>query len=210
MVGENYSMAWVCGIDPGVCSSFAFYNGKELIIYDIPTKVKNKNITRHSSMRKRIDVYGAVNLIRRFVKEHGAVKFGIIEDVHSMTQDGHVGAFTFGRTVGNLEAILNCSNIEIIAISPSVWKPQMGLNSDKHRSLALAKEKFPNYIHYFERYKFHNRAESALLAWLGYKKFFVTESPEKPLVINDAKNKNQVTSDVPSLTLETANHSLLD
>jgi len=203
-------MAWIVGCDPGITSSYAFYDGKQLIIKDIPTKVKNKNITRHSSMRRRIDIYGCIGIFRQFIKEHGAIKFAITEDVHSMPQDGHVGAFTFGRTVGNLEALFSSFNIEIIAISPSVWKPQMGLNSNKNRSLALAKETFPNYIHYFERYKFHNRAESALLAWLGYKKFFVTESPEKPLVINDAKNKNQVTSDVPSLTLETANHSLLD
>ena len=156
-------MSYYAGIDPGVTGSIAFYNGVELKIHDLPT---NKRSFHTHKIRQQIDAEKLADIFR--LQE---CKFVMLENVHSQKGDGHVGAFTFGKTVGIIEGVLGTLNIPVITIEPSVWKPQLGLNSQKEKSLVLARQKFPLYTHYFERKKDHNRAESALLAWIAYTKF---------------------------------------
>jgi hypothetical protein len=49
-------------------------------------------------------------------------------------------------------------------VRPSVWKPKVGVTSDKQTSLALARALFPMAADQLKRQKDHNRAEALLIA----------------------------------------------
>lgn len=157
-------MKWYCGIDPGLSGAIAFYDGVCLLVYDFPLLSKENRLHK---IRKRIDIARTADIFKNIAN----VDLVLLEEVHSMPSDGHVGAFSFGKTCGIIEGILGTLGIPVILTSPAVWKPTLGLNSTKAKSIALAKLKFPHHAHYFARAKDDGRAEAALLAWIAYEKF---------------------------------------
>ena len=160
-------MKWYAGIDPGLTGAIALYDGATLHVFDFPL-IKHTHHTH--KIRQRLDITQTAQIFKTYTQGVSGIELVLLEEVHSLPSDGHVGAFTFGKTCGIIEGILGTLNIPVILTSPAVWKPQLGLNSTKEKSLALAKIKFPGYT-YFERKKDHGRAEAALLAWIAYTKF---------------------------------------
>ena len=67
-------------------------------------------------------------------------------------------------SAGIVMGVLQALKIEVLRSKPNVWKPALGLSSDKKKSLALAKKTFPAYKSYFNRAMDDGRAEAALLA----------------------------------------------
>lgn len=76
----------------------------------------------------------------------------VLERVHSMPGQGHSGAFTFGRNVGNLEALLVAAEIPFDQVIPRRWQPAIGVvyppkakdTVRKNISKARAQELFPD------------------------------------------------------------------
>lgn len=106
----------------------------------------------------------------------------MLENPLSRPTDGHVGAMSFGRTCGQIEAVLltqSKARSMLNRVSPAVWKGSMGLSSDKKRSLSLAYRRAGelNIILLEEGKKFtHDRAEAFLLACWGMEKFSAPKS----------------------------------
>lgn len=97
--------------------------------------------------------------------------FAVLEDVHSMPNDGHVGAFSFGKSFGTILGALGCYSVSIIFVQPFIWKMSYGLNSNKTLSLEKASSIYPNSKHLWRRKSDDGVAEAALIAKYG-ERFF--------------------------------------
>lgn len=170
---------WYCGIDPGLSGAIAFYTDEpipRLSVYDFVT-VKggsSSNQYHKADSRKEIAISETAAIFKSHIETCGPVKMVYLETPHSLPNDGHVGAFRFGKACGIIEGILGTFNLRVIPAMPHVWKKHLGLSSSKEKSLALAKEKFKNIVNseeYFRNKKDHDRAEASLLAWYAHKVF---------------------------------------
>ena len=89
----------------------------------------------------------------------------VIEFVHAMPQQGVSSTFKFGMAYGAAIAILQRFKSPFHAVPPRVWKKAMGLDSDKAKSLDMARELWP--LAPLLRKKDNGRAEALLMAeWL--------------------------------------------
>lgn len=86
----------------------------------------------------------------------------IVELVHSMPRDGVRSAFAFGSAYGATLALAQRFNCTWHMVTPQRWKKALQLDSDKQKSLDLARELWPNAP--LSRKKDNGRAEALLLA----------------------------------------------
>ncbi len=153
----------IIGIDPGFTGAIAFLKddkdfdlGYDLCIWDMPVRtIGNKKQVNAKELVRRLKNCNTPKLTR----------YVVIEDVHSMPEQGVASTFRFGYNAGILLGIFEALEIKILKVRPCVWKPAMNLDRDKKKSLALAKKIFPAYKSYFLRAKDDGRAEAALLAY---------------------------------------------
>lgn len=87
---------------------------------------------------------------------------GIIEAVHSMPGQGVSSSFKFGMAYGASIAIMERFNCPWHLITPQRWKKSLNLDSDKNKSLELARQLWPTAP--LTRKKDNGRAEALLLA----------------------------------------------
>jgi hypothetical protein len=86
----------------------------------------------------------------------------IIEMVHSMPGQGVSSSFKFGMAYGAAIAIAERFNCVWHMVTPQKWKKALQLDSDKNKSLELARELWPQAP--LLRKKDNGRAEALLLA----------------------------------------------
>lgn len=156
------------GVDPGQSGALALYNleTKQLVeVIDMPIKY-----TRTSGGKKQTIINGT-ELAFWLDMNKDLIRGAVIEDVHSMPRDGHVGAFKFGFNTGIVHGLINAQLIPIFTVTPSVWKMTLGLSHDKKLSNQKARVEFPNHLPSFLRAKDDGRAEAALLAKYGERIF---------------------------------------
>lgn len=175
---ENLPQVFI-GVDPGITGAIAVYspyssNAQKLLVFDMPTRSGYVRRTRQrngaKSRRKEVCVNALHDIFATFVTSH-FMNVAVIEEVHSMPQDGPVQAFSFGKSYGLVYAMLIAHQIKTCTVRPAVWKSMMGLTSDKSASLAKAITFFPREAHLFGRMKDDGRAEAALLAYFGYRTY---------------------------------------
>lgn len=68
----------------------------------------------------------------------GPVDLGVIEQVGARPGQGVTSMFSFGRSTGTAEAVLQLSARETRWVTPQAWKRALGLGKDKRASLAAA------------------------------------------------------------------------
>lgn len=148
------------GIDPGFTGAIAFldYEQNFLQIADMP-------LTSHRN-RKQID---GTALSIMFAPHNPFNTMVIIEDVHSMPNQGVSSTFWFGYNSGIILGVAKALTFRTLKVPPGVWKSALNLSTNKKDSLALAKKVFPDYSDYFKRAKDDGRAEAALLAYFAHK-----------------------------------------
>ncbi len=89
----------------------------------------------------------------------------VIEYVAAMPKQGVSSTFKFGMAFGSVIALAERIHAPFQFVTPKVWKKALGLDSDKKRSLALARDLWPEAP--LSRMKDNGRAEALLLAeWL--------------------------------------------
>lgn len=66
-----------------------------------------------------------------------------VEKVGAMHGQGVRSMFTFGKSAGFIEGVLEALGIGYQLIPPKTWKAEFGLNSDKADSIAVCKRLFP-------------------------------------------------------------------
>lgn len=94
----------------------------------------------------------------------------VIEEVNAMPKQGVASSFQFGRMFGSAENMMMIYGTRFEYVPPGKWKRDMGLTSEKRKSLDLATAKFGNETReaYWPLKKHEGVAEAALLAlwWL--------------------------------------------
>ena len=146
----------LAAIDPGLTGAIAYVDESGLIdVFDLPVVDKRISSALFSEMVRKVKVDGA----------YFPVKHVCIEDVHAGPKDGRVGAFKFGRTLGNLEACAATLHVPITYVQPATWKRKMGLmRQDKEASRRLAIDRHPDFADLLKLKKHHGRAEAILIA----------------------------------------------
>ncbi len=93
----------------------------------------------------------------------------IIENVHSMPNDGASRSFRFGGACEAIRASVALYRIPYRMIAPQTWKPWAGLpvGSEKDASREVARRMCPASAPFLKLSKSHNRADSVLLAMYG-------------------------------------------
>lgn len=157
----------ILAIDPGIKGALAAYDPdlNYLVTKPLPTRWKMVN----GQKRYEIDTLALrIELIR------WAPDTIILEEPHGMPGAGAVQQFNFGLTCGAVAtAVENYASgvyevsgrdVKIIRVSPSTWKTQLQVPSDKNRARAMAAQCFPEQKEQFKNAADEGRAEAALLA----------------------------------------------
>ena len=144
------------GIDPGLSGALCWMdgNGEVIQLEDIPVLLEGK--------KKSIDALAVAGLLMRNKPTHA-----VIEAVHARPTDSKVGAFTFGRNTGALEALVMGAGIPLTRVSPITWRRFAGLGAGvgKEASIAAALRLHPSARPMLEgKQARHDRAEAALIA----------------------------------------------
>ena len=150
-------MRYIGGIDPGLTGALAILDFENFVLHlwDTPTvtvRVGDKD-------RKRCDPDAFVEAFSRF-----PLDYCTIENVQSTPNDGHVGAFTFGKVTGIAIGIAAGLDIPLASVSPAKWKMRMQCPADKEQTKLRASQLFPHCTAGWSRKMDHGRAEAAIIA----------------------------------------------
>ena len=150
-------MTIIGGIDPGLEGALAIldFHNSLLHLWDTPTvtmRVGDKD-------RKRIDPEGYLYALNQQKIDNLA-----LEKVHSTPNDGHTGAFTFGKTTGVTIGLLVALGIPFSETTPAQWKLDLRVPANKDSARHRASELFPHCAAAWARAMDDGRAESALIA----------------------------------------------
>jgi crossover junction endodeoxyribonuclease RuvC len=150
----------VLGIDPGIRGGLAIV----MVTNDIAMLVAAIDIpTVGAGAKERVNVLA----VQEFILSHGQ-SFAFIEHAQAMPKQGASSGFKYGRSVGQLEAVITLCGIPIEIISPGIWKRGLRLlGGEKELSRQRALEMFPSAHGFLSRRKDHGRAEAALIALYG-------------------------------------------
>lgn len=144
-------------IDPGKLGCIAFVDNYNIELIDMP-----KSDEEYWHLMQEFS-YKATRSRFKTVKVY-------IEDVHALPNQSTVAGFTFGKNVGKAEmlaqSLSDADEFEIIKVTPQKWKKFFGLDRDKKKSIALAKELFPEMEEQLTASK-DGRAEALLIAEFG-------------------------------------------
>lgn len=151
----------ILGVDPGVTGALSFYDGKELMVFDIPFF----EIKKGKTLRKRIDFTGLCDIIDVQKPTHAYV-----EQVSAQFGNGAASAFSFGWACACVENALLACGIPFTYVTPQAWKKAMGCPADKDGARMRAGQLLSRFKHNWDKKKFHNRAESAIIALYGMEK----------------------------------------
>jgi len=138
------------GVDPGFTGAWGMidHNGKFIACGDMTHN--EKHILSNdvwSEMRDAVD------------KQDIEI---ILEAVHAMPGQGVSSSFKFGMAYGAAIAIIERFNCVWHMVTPQKWKKALQLDSDKQKSLDLARQLWPEAS--LLRKKDNGRAEALLLA----------------------------------------------
>jgi hypothetical protein len=125
----------IIGVDPGV------NGGMCMVTHGYPMEV-------FSFSGKTVDeVCAAMVAWTRAAKERGAVSV-YLEKVHSMPDNGHVQAFTFGKVYGGLLFGFKCMGLTVYHPTPQLWMEAMECmtGGDKLVTLRKAKAMWPDFF----------------------------------------------------------------
>ena len=165
---DKSNLTCILGIDPGLGGSLAFWRPAldDLYVVDIPTL----DIVVNRKKRRVINKAQLWSVLNDWYDADLAV----IEDVHSMPQQGVASAFKFGFVAGAIQQAVACKQIPVKLVQPGQWKRHFNLSSDKDLSRLRASELFPKHAHNWPLKKHDGRAEAALLAMYGYRSYAPT------------------------------------
>lgn len=167
-------MTIYCGIDPGLTGALAFLDTEaaRLSVFDMPI-VK---VTTGDKTRSHMDPDKLADIIDRFNPTKS-----LIENVHSTPNDGHVGAFTFGKATGIVIGIFAGIGLPLAQVTPGKWKKDLRVPADKEEAMNVATRLFPQCRPLWSRKKDHGRAEAALISlYLAISNGFQPTRPLSP------------------------------
>jgi crossover junction endodeoxyribonuclease RuvC len=105
------------GIDPGVHGSITYMNEAFVENFNFPTMTFTKTNGKKKTV---LDLEEMSNMLQKLTPANSVV---VIEDVHSMPNQGVASSFQFGRTVGQIEAMMTAlTDGAPHYVTPQKWK----------------------------------------------------------------------------------------
>ena len=154
----------IIAADPGLRGAVAaLKNGNQIVwLQDMPTK-------ELSNGKRMVCARQLTETLKQIMSEHPHEQFTcMIEKVGVMPGEGIVGAFSFGRGFGILEACIIARGLPLDMVTPQVWKKAMRFTSDKDAVRIAMMKRFPQLAGMLKRKMDDGRAEAiaiALYAW---------------------------------------------
>jgi hypothetical protein len=159
-------MTYTLAIDPGVSGALALIlsdggSARVVAVRDMPIAVTSKT---DGKLRRRVDPKGlAMALSDLGAMAKGKLANAYVEHVHASPGMGVTGAFSFGHTLGTIEAVVRLSGLDVVLVSPTQWKRALNVPADKKEASAAATLTFGTAEHW-PLAKHNGRAEAALIA----------------------------------------------
>jgi crossover junction endodeoxyribonuclease RuvC len=179
----------IIGIDPGTRGGLAFLSDAQRIemVCDIPTVLvkHGRRVRTQDAIKERprteVDTAALVALLQMYAPDPdlGTRTLAFLERVWPHPDEGVVSAFTFGRSVGIVEAALQALRIPFEFVHPAMWKKSVmpGCVPGKGQSIIYAKRLLPSAAEWITLTKHHNRADALLIALYGLRKLQRGGSP---------------------------------
>lgn len=144
------------GIDPGISGGWGLLsaNGSYLGGEALPV-IRNAGTAW-------IDGASLWRSVRHSLPETDWAVMCYVERVHAMPEQGVTSTFSFGVGFGSVLGAVRCMGYPIWLVTPQKWKRAMLLDSDKSKSLELARTLWPDAT--LARKKDTNVAEALLIA----------------------------------------------
>lgn len=157
-------MARYLGIDPGLGGGLALIETKEGAP---PAFIAG---TRTPVMKHRGKGMVDARALLVWLNQFGKIDQAVIEQVGARPGQGTVSTFSFGRATGAVEALAHLMAETVVWVTPSVWKKDLGLGTEKRDSIDLCKLRFGK-VFEFTALSDDGVAEAALLAYhvAGYR-----------------------------------------
>ncbi len=142
------------GIDPGLSGACALldYDGVLLMLADLPV-IRDGKLSWIDGARFQSLLLDAIE---------GRPTRAIVERVQAMPAQGRSSAFNFGVGFGSMLGVLQTLQVSLEFVTPAQWKRDLGLDSDKRKSLDRARLLYPTAE--LRLAKHDGRAEALLIA----------------------------------------------
>lgn len=147
----------ILGVDIGMSGCLSFYDGTELLCYDMPVfKVAKGN---------DLDILRIADIIRT-----NAPTEAYIEKALLMPTNGKTAYQKLGEAEGAFKGILCALKIPYTIVSPVTWKKAMGCTKDKDAARMRASQLLPSHAHNWLLKRQDGVAEASLIALYGWNK----------------------------------------
>jgi len=161
-------MTTILGIDVGMSGALSFYDGEELIIYDMPVLERNKT--------RRVDTHKLHDILYDMASQDN-IDHVYIEQVNAYGM-GASSAYNFGWSCGTVEQAVASLGFPFTYVTPQKWKKAMdcptykGKDKKKNKDAARmrASQLLPQFAHNWPLKRHDGRAESSLIALYGFNK----------------------------------------
>lgn len=151
-------MKTILGVDIGMSGALSFYDGTELICYDMPVFKVEKG---HD-----LDIQRIVDIIKTNEPTEAYIEKALL-----MPSNGKTSYQKLGEAEGVLKGILCALKVPYTIVYPVTWKKAMGCTKDKDGARMRASQLLPNHAHNWDkRKKDDGKAEASLIALYGYNK----------------------------------------
>lgn len=157
------------GLDPGLKGAIAaIYDGGVIVLHKLPVHKVYK--------KEEVDPLAFYGLLRSMLDGDDVDVFAVLETTQAMPKfhgakrvDTPTTAMSLGIGWGVCYAVFAVLMVPRERVSPAKWKKAMGLDADKKKSIAKAKELFPsvNLVPSGCRVESDGFAEALLLAEYG-------------------------------------------
>lgn len=155
----------IVGIDPGFGGGVGFLEYDPASVNDpYPVGVADAPIFEKKGKRY-LDYAKMLQLLEPICDgEQGVV---VIEKVGPRPQQGVSSAFRFGYGAGMWHGVAAhyYPHFAVEFVTPNTWKRDLGLSSDKEKSLVLTRQMWPEMKPYVGRKKDDGRAEALLIGY---------------------------------------------
>lgn len=151
----------VVGIDPGLTGAVACIRYLDRALSESRVEaVHDMPVTSALDGRPMPDAVGVYDLLRDLQPD-----LVILEHVEARPGRGSSSSFRFAQGFGAILAAaqLSVDGARVHLVRPRIWKGALGLDSDKEKSLSLARSEFPCAADLLKRQRDDGRAEALLL-----------------------------------------------
>lgn len=145
----------ILGIDPGMFGAIAYYDGTELLIWDMPIFKKEKG--------NDLDIH----TLYKIFKEAEAEQV-YLEKTTALPKISGKAAYSMGKSEGAIVGLCVALSLPYTLVRPAQWKKEMSCPAEKDAARQRASQLLPQYTHNWDRKKDDGRAEAALIAVYGH------------------------------------------